>query len=162
MRSLLVCVVLLVLSACQAKKKGETSSAEEREAPAASAPGAEDGGGAAAEAPALEDAAARAASAEPGLYFDRPITPADLEARTLRELSLMRNTIFARAGNQFRKKWLRDHFTAQPWYEPLPELDESRISELDRNNAKLIAAAEASVSRADLEAAAARLQARLA
>jgi hypothetical protein len=73
----------------------------------------------------------------------------------------LRNTIFARAGNPFRKKWLRDYFTAQSWYEPLPALDESRISKVDRQNAKLIAAAEAKGSKPELEAAAARLLAKI-
>ena len=33
-------------------------------------------------------------------YFDREITEKDLERRTMRELSLMRNTIYARAGTR--------------------------------------------------------------
>ena len=33
------------------------------------------------------------------LYYTRALTPADLEGRTLRELALMRNTIYARAGH---------------------------------------------------------------
>ena len=63
-------------------------------------------------------AVAHSAAADPprALYYDRALTPADLQGRTLRELALMRNTIYARAGHPFRKKWLRDYFTAQPWY----------------------------------------------
>ena len=55
---------------------------------------------------------------------------ADLEGRTLRELALMRNTIYARAGHPFRKKWLHDYFSAQPWYKPLAK-DTHRTLEVD-------------------------------
>jgi hypothetical protein len=51
----------------------------------------------------------------------------------------MRNTIYARAGNKFRKKWLNDYFSAQPWYHPLDQTDESKITALDRKNAEIIA-----------------------
>lgn len=85
------------------------------------------------------------------LYYERPLTEADLEDRTLRELSLMRNTIFARAGNQFRKSWLDGHFRAQPWYEPADEMREDAITDVDRANAKLITEAENGITRAELE-----------
>src|SRR6185295_9801072 len=80
------------------------------------------------------------ASADPPrpLYYDRALKPADLEGRTLRELALMRNSIYARAGHQFRKKWLRDYFTAQPWYKPLAKDDNSKVTKTDRANASLI------------------------
>src|SRR5262245_13546392 len=73
------------------------------------------------------------------LYYTRPITDDDLFGRSLRELSLLRNTIYARAGNKFRKKWLNDYFSAQPWYHPLDKMDESKITALDRGNAETIA-----------------------
>lgn len=84
------------------------------------------------------------------LYYDREITRADLEGRTLRELSLLRNTIFARAGNPFRKQWLHDYFSAQPWYRPAARMDESKLSDLDRKNAAFIADYEAKLPRAEL------------
>src|SRR5262245_25089010 len=56
-------------------------------------------------------------------YYTREITQQDLDGRSLRELTLMRNTIYARAGNRFRKKWLNDYFSAQPWYHPLATMD---------------------------------------
>jgi hypothetical protein len=100
------------------------------------------------------------ATAERPLYYERVIAPADLEKRTLRELSLMRNTIFARAGNPFRKKWLRDHFEAQPWYHALEKTDESKLTDIDRQNAVLIAGAEAAFTRAELEKRLTEVQAR--
>lgn len=84
-------------------------------------------------------------------YYDRPITEADLAGRTLREFSLMRNTIYARGGNKFRKPWLNAYFSAQPWYKPLDVMDESKITPLDRANARAIADADAAVSREELE-----------
>lgn len=85
------------------------------------------------------------------LYYDRLITPPDLTFRTLRELTLMRNTIFARAGNPFRKKWLADYFGAQPWYHPLAATDESKLTALDKQNAEIIATYDLSLSRGQLQ-----------
>lgn len=84
------------------------------------------------------------------LYYDRQITPDDLGDRTLRELTLMRNTIYARAGNPFRKKWLNDYFSAQPWYHPLSAIDQSKVTPLDRKNAEIIANYDGSISRSEL------------
>jgi hypothetical protein len=85
------------------------------------------------------------------LYYTRQITNDDLEGRTLRELSLMRNTIYARAGNKFRKKWLNDYFSALPWYRPLDQMDESKLTALDKKNAEIIAGYDAALPRAELE-----------
>lgn len=95
--------------------------------------------------PALADGGARP------VYYERALTRADLDGRTLRELALMRNTIYARAGHQFRKKWLRDYFTKQPWYKPLGKDDNTKITARDRANAVLIAQAEQSQSQAGLK-----------
>lgn len=85
------------------------------------------------------------------LYYTRQITKDDLEGRTLRALSLMRNTIYARAGNKFRKKWLNDYFSALPWYHPLDKMDESKLTALDKKNAEIIADYDAALPRAELE-----------
>jgi hypothetical protein len=85
------------------------------------------------------------------LYYDRLITQKDLRSRSLRELTLMRNTIFARAGNPFRKKWLADYFAAQPWYHPLTATDESKLTPLDKQNAGIIVAYDLSLSRSQLQ-----------
>lgn len=84
-------------------------------------------------------------------YYTRPITQDDLDFRSLRELTLMRNTIFARAGNPFRKKWLADYFAAQPWYRPLAATDESKLTALDKQNAEIIAKYDLSLSRDQLQ-----------
>ena len=84
------------------------------------------------------------------LYYTREITPDDLRPRSLRELSLLRNTIYARAGNSFRKKWLNDYFSAQSWYRPLEKMDESKLTAIDRKNAEIIARYDAAIPRGDL------------
>jgi hypothetical protein len=84
------------------------------------------------------------------LYYTREITQQDLEGRTLRELSLMRNTIYAHAGNKFRKKWLNDYFSAQPWYHPQDPMDETKITSLDRKNAEIIATYDAGLTHDEL------------
>jgi hypothetical protein len=84
------------------------------------------------------------------LYYTREVKQTDLHFRSLRELSLLRNTIYARAGNTFRKKWLNDHFSAQPWYHPLDKMDESKLTALDKKNAEIIAEFDASIGREDL------------
>jgi hypothetical protein len=72
-------------------------------------------------------------------YFDREITADDLKPLTLRELDLVRNTIFARQGHTFRKQWLREYFTAQPWYRPRTAKDETKPSARDQKNAAFVA-----------------------
>jgi len=101
-----------------------------------------------------------AAAARP-LYFERVVTDADLQGRTLRELSLMRNTIFARAGNPFRKDWLDTYFRAQPWYAPQATWDKTKLTAVDWENAKLIATFETNLKHADLQARADGVKARL-
>ena len=86
------------------------------------------------------------------LYYTREITPDDLNGRSLRELSLMRNTIYARAGHKFRKKWLNDYFSAQPWYRPLDKIDNNKLTPIDLRNAELIANYDAFLNRDQLEA----------
>lgn len=99
-------------------------------------------------------ATAGAAPTEPSraLYYERAITEADLKDRTLRELSLMRNTIYARAGNRFRRPWLHAHFSSQDWYEPKDEMDSSKITDLDEANARAVADHDAAITTEQLEA----------
>jgi len=66
-----------------------------------------------------------------------------LEHKSLRELSILRNTIYARYGwDGYRKPWLRAYFHAQPWFKPNPKFSYKLLSDADRKNAHLIAAAE--------------------
>lgn len=85
------------------------------------------------------------------LYYDRKIEAEDLKGRSLREFSLLRNTIFARAGNQFRKTWLDQHFRAKPWYKPLDTLNRKLLTKTDLENVERIVNAEQAIKREELE-----------
>ena len=102
------------------------------------------------EAPAPAVDAATAAPAAIAYYSDKALTKADLDGKTLRELALMRNTIYARAGNPLKRRWLAEYFAAQPWYRAEAKVDLSRLSDADRVNAALIGDAEANQSRSVL------------
>jgi hypothetical protein len=69
----------------------------------------------------------------------------------MRELSILRNTIFARHGHIFQVRWIADYFNDQPWYKP-QDYDASTISELDRANAVTIARYESSLTKEELKA----------
>ena len=95
-------------------------------------------------------------------YFTNALPDSALQGRTLRELTLMRNTIYARAGNPFRKRWLNEHFSAQPWYQARATMDEGALTPIDRANAEKIAAYEASLLQSELRTRAQEVSARLA
>ena len=84
------------------------------------------------------------------LVYDRPIVEADLAGRSLRELTLMRNWIFARAGNPFRRRWLNAYFRQFDWYRPAEQMDTAKLSALDLKNAATIGSYEAALSRDNL------------
>jgi hypothetical protein len=74
-----------------------------------------------------------------------------LEGKSLRELSIARNTIYARWGwDGYRKPWLRDYFHAQKWFKPNPKFSYKLLSEADRKNAHLIATREQSFTEDEL------------
>ncbi|MBI5481424.1 MAG: YARHG domain-containing protein [Deltaproteobacteria bacterium] len=97
-----------------------------------------------------------AASADRPLYFERPITSADLDGRSLRELTLMRNWIFAKRGNAFRRPWLDAFFRAQRWYSVKEPVSTAGLSAgevvLDDKNAVAIGDYEAALTTEQLVA----------
>jgi hypothetical protein len=103
-------------------------------------------------APAPAPVAATAPAQAIPYYSAEPLQRSELEGLSLYDLALRRNTIYARVGNPFNKKWLHDYFATQPWYTPLPRAELERLSEVDRRNAALIAEVEASVPAAELRA----------
>ena len=82
-------------------------------------------------------------------YTERSILVTDLESRSLGELSLIRNTIYARAGYEFSTPWLATHFREQDWYEP-GGFDESRLSEIDRKNVSTVREFERAMTKEEL------------
>ncbi len=108
-------------------------------------------------APSILASAAPSSSAQAGadaarFYFRTEIKPEDLEGKTLRELAIMRNTIFARAGNRFRRPWLNAYFSKQGWYKPRDQMDRKALDALDHKNAKTIASYDAAMPTKELEA----------
>jgi hypothetical protein len=55
-----------------------------------------------------------------------------------KELRLMRNEVFARYGYKFKSKDLYDHFYYNGWYEPKRENVDQFLSNLEKENIKLI------------------------
>jgi hypothetical protein len=85
----------------------------------------------------------------------------DLSAKSLRELAILRNTIYARYGwDGFRKPWLRDYFHAQKWFKPNPHFSYKLISKVDRYNAHVFGSLEAQLTEGALRAREAELYAR--
>jgi hypothetical protein len=87
--------------------------------------------------------------------FNRKVVECEgdlLAKKTLRELSILRNTIYARYGwSGFRKQWLKEHFSAQAWFKPNAKFAYKMISDVDRKNAHFIGTAEASLKQSELE-----------
>jgi hypothetical protein len=84
-----------------------------------------------------------------------------LDGKTLRELAILRNTIYARYGwDGYRKQWLHDYFHAQKWFKPNPSFSYKLISKADRHNAHVIGSMEASFTEAQLRAREAEIYAR--
>ena len=76
----------------------------------------------------------------------------ELESKTLRELSIMRNTIYARYGwDGYRKAWLGSYFHAQKWFKANPKFGYKLVPELDRKNAHLIGQREQSLTSENLK-----------
>jgi YARHG domain len=74
-----------------------------------------------------------------------------LEGKSLRELAILRNTIFARYGwAGFRKAWLLEHFQKQPWFKPNPKFSYKLLSAVDRTNVHFIAVREQSFTEREL------------
>ena len=74
-----------------------------------------------------------------------------LESKSLRELSILRNTIYARYGwDGYHKPWLRAYFHSQPWFKPNPKFSYKQLSDADRKNAHFIGSREQSLTDVEL------------
>lgn len=82
-------------------------------------------------------------------YSDRALSQAELHGKTLRELELLRATIHARAGLTFLDWWLWDYFSRAPWY-AAGGYDPAKLSAVDRENLRTIAAYQAAIPAAEL------------
>jgi hypothetical protein len=81
--------------------------------------------------PQLEPLFARAQRGE-------PLAEHDLAGLDLRNLRLLRNTVYARHGYEFRAADLQAAFHSKPWYRMDPGYQESRLSAQDLSNIDLV------------------------
>jgi serine/threonine protein kinase, bacterial len=72
----------------------------------------------------------------------RLLTQSDLVGRSLWELRVMRNEIFARHGYIFKTPEMISYFSLQRWYNPRYDDISSFLSELEVRNAKMIKSSE--------------------
>jgi hypothetical protein len=91
------------------------------------------------------DAGVSQVAASP-VYFGRPIKEEDLTNRSLPDLALMRNTIYAHSGRRFRSFELQELFGRQPWYVPKPP-SQVKVTPLDISNLRAIVARERQLRR---------------
>lgn len=85
----------------------------------------------------------------PEYYPDEPLEADELNRKPLRELSLMRNSIYARAGHEFSTDWLREYFEDQDWYDG-GGLDSDALSDIDRDNVQTLLDVEAGLHEREL------------
>ncbi len=57
---------------------------------------------------------------------------------TLKELHIMRNTIYARYGKVFKEQWLQNYFEQKLWYHPYPKYSETFLTEYERKHIERI------------------------
>jgi hypothetical protein len=74
--------------------------------------------------------------------LDRVLSVKELRQLSLRDLRLLRNTIYARRGRPFKSKVLQAHFSALSWYKVDPGYTDARLTETDLRNVALIRSVE--------------------
>ncbi|MGE3536908.1 MAG: YARHG domain-containing protein [Candidatus Tectimicrobiota bacterium] len=74
-------------------------------------------------------------------FMTRPLTEDDVRGKSLWELEVMRNEIYARHGRRFLRRDLQRYFEQQPWYrgQYAPEaFPPALLSDIQQNNAAFI------------------------
>ncbi len=72
------------------------------------------------------------------------LKPADLANVHLDDLKLMRGFVFGRHGRIFKDAEIATYLTAQDWYKPSPDFQNSMLNDVENRNLDLIRDAEAS------------------
>ena len=73
----------------------------------------------------------------PAVHF-RPVREDELANLSPRQLTLLRNEIYALYGRKFSDKELRSYYTATKWYAPDQFYQEDQVPQFARDNAQLI------------------------
>lgn len=66
----------------------------------------------------------------------------ELRQLSLRDLRILRNTIYARHGRKFKSKILQDHFAGMSWYKLDPNYSDATLTKTDQRNIALIKTVE--------------------
>ncbi len=66
----------------------------------------------------------------------------ELRQLSLRDLRILRNTIYARHGRKFKSKILQDHFAGMAWYKLDPNYSDASLTKTDQRNIGLIKTVE--------------------
>jgi hypothetical protein len=74
--------------------------------------------------------------------LDAVLSVKELRQLSLRDLRLLRNTLYARRGRPFKSPLLQEHFEHMPWYKPDPAYSDTRLTETDKRNIALIVQVE--------------------
>lgn len=74
---------------------------------------------------------------------ERVVTPSELQGRSKAELRVMRNEVFAHHGRVFQSPALHDYFSQKPWYTQNPNYNDNLLTEVDKENIKIIGEYEA-------------------
>ncbi len=69
--------------------------------------------------------------------LNKPVDESALKAMSKRELKILRNSIYAQYGREFKTPWLQKYFDTRPWYKR-GSYAESMLTPIDRNNVALI------------------------
>jgi hypothetical protein len=69
---------------------------------------------------------------------NRNLTSEDLAGKSLWELKIMRNEIFARYGYKFKSQDMKEYFGKQKWYKPQYDDVTSKLTEVENANIKMI------------------------
>lgn len=78
-------------------------------------------------------------------FQNRRLTEPMLKGLGLRELRLLRNEVYAVRGQRFGPAWLQSYFSAQPWYERLPEDQQPTLSPIEIRNVATIVKRERAI-----------------
>ena len=70
------------------------------------------------------------------------LSESDLSGLSLTEIRRLRNTIFARHGRIFQTTELQNYFASRPWYKPKDNYRDAHLTLNDRENIRMMLAAE--------------------
>ena len=66
------------------------------------------------------------------------IGASELQGRSKAELRVMRNEVYAHHGRVFESADLHDYFALKPWYQQNANYSDSLLSDVDRENIRVI------------------------